>query len=132
MNKVIRNKKGFSLTEVLVSIIVLGILFGCIIGVIVTGTKSSKAVEQRYNALIEIDSILTKFSTQIEVYEVGEVKHYYDKFFTTKSTEETEYYITTKVESDENIKTITITSSVLEEEYVRKVGVNDDEKANQQ
>lgn len=122
MNKVIRNKKGFSLTEVLVSIIVLGILFGCIIGVIVTGTKSSKAVEQRYNALIEIDSILTKFSTQIEAYEVGEVKHYYDKFFTTKSTEETEYYITTKVESDGNIKTITITSSVLEEEYVRKVG----------
>lgn len=122
MNKVIRNKKGFSLTEVLVSIIVLGILFGCIIGVIVTGTKSSKAVEQRYNALIEIDSILTKFSTQIEKCEVGEAKHYYDKFFTTKSTEETEYYITTKVESDGNIKTITITSSVLEEEYVRKVG----------
>lgn len=122
MNKVIRNKKGFSLTEVLVSIIVLGILFGCIIGVIVTGTKSSKAVEQRYNALIEIDSILTKFSTQIEAYEVGEAKHYYDKFFTTKSTEETEYYITTKVESDGDIKTITITSSVLEEEYVRKVG----------
>ena len=124
MNKVIRNKKGFSLTEVLVSIIVLGILFGCIIGVIVTGTKSSKAVEQRYNALIEIDSILTKFSTQPEAeeYKVGEAKHYYDKFFTTKSTEETEYYITTKVESDGNIKTITITSSVLEEEYVRKVG----------
>ena len=77
------NKKGFTLLEVLVSIIIVGIVLTCVVILTNASTEASSKSRLNNNISFKIEGILDEFS--VDPTSVREGRIYYDELFTTKT-----------------------------------------------
>ena len=114
------NKKGFTLLEVLVSIIIVGIVLTCVVILTNASTEASSKSRLNNNISFKIEGILDEFS--VDPTSVREERIYYDELFTTKTSDNTNYYIEIQMESKSSshydIYTISMVPYVESEKYV--------------
>ena len=108
------NKKGFTLLEVLVSIIIVGIVLTCVVILTNASTEASSKSRLNNNISFKIEGILDEFS--VDPTSVREGRIYYDELFTTN------YYIEIQIKSKSSshydIYTISMVPYVESEKYV--------------
>ena len=114
------NKKGFTLLEVLVSIIIVGIVLTCVVILTNASTEASSKSRLNNNISFKIEGILDEFS--VYPTSVREGRIYYDELFTTKTSDNTNYYIEVQIKSKSSshydIYTISMVPYVESEKYV--------------
>ena len=114
------NKKGFTLLEVLVSIIIVGIVLTCVVILTNASTEASSKSRLNNNISFKIEGILDEFS--VDPTSVREGRIYYDELFTTKTSDNTNYYIEIQIKSNSSshydIYTISMVPYVESEKYV--------------
>ena len=111
------NKKGFTLLEVLVSIIIVGIVLTCVVILTNASTEASSKSRLNNNISFKIEGILDEFS--VDPTSVREGRIYYDELFTSDNTN---YYIEIQMKSKSSshydIYTISMVPYVESEKYV--------------
>lgn len=89
-----RNAKGVTLTEVLVSIVVLGILFATSITILTTTNNISMSNKRKLNTSVEVELIFKLFSSDPvnftknleDIYNVSSLDDHYQIFYTSTFT----------------------------------------------
>lgn len=84
----IKTNKGVTLTEVLVSIVVLGIAFVTAISILSTTNKLTIANERKSNTFTEVESLLELFSSDPESFEQN-----LNEIYSLEETENSTYFI---------------------------------------
>ncbi|MGN1295134.1 MAG: type II secretion system protein [Bacilli bacterium] len=114
------NKKGFTLLEVLVSIIIIGIVLTCVVILTNASTEASSKSRLNNNISFKIEGLLDEFS--VDPTSVSQGRLYYDELFTTNTNENTDYYIEIQIDTSSkshyDVYTISMVPYVENEKYV--------------
>lgn len=118
-----KNNKGDTLVEVLVSIVILGIICLAVSQLLLSIKKSQRAVETTDNITMELEKIMeiftnspTSFSKNLQLFYSEENIYwssnkyyiYYDSIFNLSTSNDKNYFII-EISNDENLYTIDVT-----------------------
>lgn len=118
-----KNNKGDTLVEVLVSIVILGIICLAVSQLLLSIKKSQRAVETNDNITMELEKIMeiftnspTSFSTNLQLFysekniywSSNKYYIYYDSIFNLSTSNDKNYFII-EISNEENLYTIDVT-----------------------